>query len=177
MGIQHFNRGGYQLGQHPPLKILDAHPLWHHWRWAKQKILSFTLQVFLSKKVKKGESTLYAILTSHRERSYASEFFISGSAIKFLLHVMPFSHELKYTSCTRLCYCTVNVLQQKSGLFLLKKFNGKNNSILPCVTVKLAATTIVIHGGKKETRFLVLTFFFLNAWAFIWSNQTEGKIW
>ena len=25
------------LHQHPPLKILDAHPLWHHWRWAKQK--------------------------------------------------------------------------------------------------------------------------------------------
>ena len=32
MGIQYF-------------KILDAHPLWHHWRWAKQKISSFILLV------------------------------------------------------------------------------------------------------------------------------------
>ena len=31
-------RGGYQIRRHPPLKILDAHPLWHHRRWAKQKI-------------------------------------------------------------------------------------------------------------------------------------------
>ena len=27
LGIQYFNRGGYRLCRHPPLKILDAHPL------------------------------------------------------------------------------------------------------------------------------------------------------
>ena len=27
MGIQYFNRGGYRLRRHPPLKILDAHPI------------------------------------------------------------------------------------------------------------------------------------------------------
>ena len=37
MGIQYFDRGGCRLRRHPPLKILDAHPLWHHRRWAKQK--------------------------------------------------------------------------------------------------------------------------------------------
>ena len=48
MGIQYFNRGGYWLRrQHPPLKILDAHPLLHHRRWAKQKISSFILQLLL----------------------------------------------------------------------------------------------------------------------------------
>ena len=41
MGIQYFNRGGYRLRRHPPLKILVAHPLWHHRRWAKQKNLIF----------------------------------------------------------------------------------------------------------------------------------------
>ena len=43
MVIQYFNRGGYRLRRHPPLNILDAHPLWHHRRWAKQKISSFIL--------------------------------------------------------------------------------------------------------------------------------------
>ena len=38
MSIQYFNRGGCWLRRHPPLKILDAHPFWHHRRWAKQKI-------------------------------------------------------------------------------------------------------------------------------------------
>ena len=34
------HRGEYRLRRHPPLKILDAHPMRHHRRWAKQKISS-----------------------------------------------------------------------------------------------------------------------------------------
>ena len=30
IGASNFNRGGYRLRWHPPLKILDAHPVWHH---------------------------------------------------------------------------------------------------------------------------------------------------
>ena len=47
--IQYFNRDGYWLRQHPPLKILDPHPLRHHQRWTKQKVSSFVL-LLLNKK-------------------------------------------------------------------------------------------------------------------------------
>ena len=42
--IQYFNHGRYWLRRDPPLKILDAHPLWHRRRWAKEKNLIFYSQ-------------------------------------------------------------------------------------------------------------------------------------
>ena len=78
--VQYFNRGGYRL--------LDAHPLWHHRRWAKQNISSYySLIVKICNAYQIGPSSPANQRLEHVKFNmvlWSKQYFKSKSALNFL---------------------------------------------------------------------------------------------
>ena len=78
--------------RHPPLKILDAHPLWHHRKWAKQQISSFIdlFKLSLSDIIRSVQIEIHQNWSSMEVELCAASYFLRGLN----------NHKLRWTSLT-----------------------------------------------------------------------------